>query len=124
MCGKEFIPKHTKSKGLYCSYKCSSFSRSKGFVIRKGYKILLLPNHPNASKQGYYAEHRYIVEQNIGRILNHNECVHHMNHKKQDNRIENLMLCESIGKHLPIFHPYSHVHRKPRKRNSTGQFAK
>jgi len=37
-------------------------------------------------------EHRYIMEQAIGRKLDRYEVVHHKNHNPRDNRIENLTI--------------------------------
>lgn len=64
-----------------------------------GYIFILMPEHPNANYMGYIQEHRFIMEQAIGRYLYPYETVHHINGIKDDNRIENLELLPDKGKH-------------------------
>lgn len=59
---------------------------------RNGYVYLKLGNY-------WVQEHRYVVEQFIGRKLRPEERVHHLNEIKTDNRIENLMLFDSQKEH-------------------------
>ncbi len=43
-----------------------------------GYVKIYKPRYPNGDKWGYILEHRYLVEQRIGRYLTGEEVVHHL----------------------------------------------
>jgi len=58
----------------------------------EGYILVYQPNHPKSFK-GWYYEHRLIMEQFHGRILEDWETVHHINGNKKDNSIKNLFVC-------------------------------
>lgn len=61
-------------------------------VIRyDGYVILKIPDYPN-SVNGYVLEHRYVMEQHLGRLLGSDEIVHHKDKNKQNNSLDNLEL--------------------------------
>lgn len=68
-------------------------------VIKKGdYLYCIVRNHPKANKHGYVLHHRVIVENHLGRLLNSDEEVHHINGNKHDNRVENLQVMKK-GQH-------------------------
>lgn len=70
-----------------------------GSIIVSGYRYLHVPDHPHATQDGYVAEHRLVVEGVIRRYLEPVEVVHHRNHRKLDNRPENLQLMENGSAH-------------------------
>lgn len=80
---------------------CSSLSKSlsgyknpawKGGRIHdaEGYILIWKPDHPFHNNDNYVREHRLVYEQFLGRYLTKEEEIHHINGKKDDNRIENL----------------------------------
>jgi hypothetical protein len=64
-----------------------------------GYVLVLMPEHPDATKAGYILEHRLVMEKMVGRRLRPEERVHHRNHVKTDNRPENLELFSNPAEH-------------------------
>ena len=59
-----------------------------------------------ANKDGYVMEHILIMEDAMGRYITRDEVVHHKNHKRDDNRIENL--------ELMTFNAHASLHMKER----------
>lgn len=78
-----------------------------------GYKYIYKPDHPFSVNHKYIMEHRLIFEKHLGRYLKSNEVIHHINENRLDNRIQNLKLYQSGGKHVAENHVV---------RNRLGQF--
>jgi hypothetical protein len=96
-CGKKHIAKgfcstHYRSYKAWLDKDRSYENRSKinPSVDKEGYVLLYLPEHPNASVNGQYSQHRLVMEQTLGRYLVKGENVHHKNGVRNDNRPENL----------------------------------
>ena len=72
-------------------------------INKEGYLLALVPNHPNARKDGYLYDHRVVMENFLGRLLLNTEVVHHINGVRDDNRIENLELM-TLASHSSLHH--------------------
>lgn len=96
-CKTTYKPLATKMNTLCCSWGCYSLFRKGrpriGYRYSRGYKYLFSPSHPDSNKQGYLAEHRAVGEVKIGRRLFKTEIVHHINGIRDDNRVENIVVC-------------------------------
>ena len=64
------------------------------------------PEHPSANSSGYVLRYRFLMEQEIGRLLTSEEIVHHVNGNPMDDRLENLAVITRGG------HSSIHRHRK------------
>lgn len=59
-------------------------------------------NHPRADARGRVFEHILVAEKILGRCLPNNAVVHHINERKDDNRPENLIICQDGAYHKLI----------------------
>lgn len=110
-CKKEFSVWPCQANGRkYCNPKCYDRYGSKnpkwrgGRIIVDEYVYIYIPSHDNATDNGYVCEHRLVMENSLGRLLSKGEVVHHIDGNKQNNKIENLKLVESTGKHFIQYH--------------------
>lgn len=102
-CGKKFCPPLESSK--YCSSKCSGGHKRQRFILKKGYKKILMATHPRADGKGYVFEHILIAEKVIGRTLAESEEVHHKDLDKLNNDPSNLVICASHSEHMAFHRP-------------------
>lgn len=81
------ISKETGKTGKYAS----RFMGGR-YLNHKGYVCLYMPEYKWCHKGGWIQEHRYVMQEHLGKRLLPKEHVHHINGVKTDNRIENLMV--------------------------------
>jgi CRISPR/Cas system CMR subunit Cmr4 (Cas7 group RAMP superfamily) len=86
----------------------------------RGYVMVRRPGHPMAEASGYVKEHRLVMAENLGRALEPQEHVHHINGDKSDNRSENLQLM-SDGEHKAHHNRTAIVSDATRAKMSTSQ---
>lgn len=124
VCGEHFIARNAQIKsgqGKYCSNKCATSAnvgikrseetkRKLSQALKASPNVKGLAGHKNPGwkggryvANGYWwlsidglviAEHRHVMEVHLSRKLRSDEIVHHINHDKLDNRIENLQILD------------------------------
>lgn len=118
--GKKGLFKHTEATKKLISKNIRRYRQTKrhkenvgnalrnkhGYKIAGGYAFIYVPEYRNAVKKapdkGYMLEHRYLMEQYLGRDLLKIEVIHHIDGNKVNNKIENLLLCSSNRFHQNI----------------------
>lgn len=110
-CGKEFYKTRRPGSGtvyggqILCSRECHSewvgkvYRQKHGPAVvtkrvRRGYVMLHIPA-ANGTPHRDILEHRYVMEQHLGRSLTEDETVHHINGDREDNALSNLELWSS-----------------------------
>ena len=78
----------------------------------QGYIGILKPTHPFCDDMGYVLEHRLIMEKQIGRYLHPTEHIHHINGKRNDNRLKNLKLFNDNSEHMKFHFPKGSIFGK------------
>lgn len=110
--GHQLISKLCRKHGIECQRRGPRGGEGHpewtgGRIVDKGGYILVHhPGHPMARRCGvdrkpcYVPEHRLVMAEHLGRMLESHEVVHHKNGIHDDNRIENLELFQSNADHL------------------------
>lgn len=120
------ISKHLKLRGIAMEPSCNrgkigaAHPAWKGGkeIDRDGYIRLYRPRHPWPRRNGMVLEHVAMMEKSMGRRIDNGECVHHLNHDRQDNRLENLQLM-TMSEHTRL-HRKLDIHK--RRRDENGRF--
>lgn len=90
-CGQATTIHHGRPREYLPGHNSHGVKRGEGrYVNNFGYVMLHKPDDPGADPKGYVRDHRYVMEQMLGRRLKQGEDVHHKNHDRTDNRPENL----------------------------------
>ena len=82
-------------------------------INQEGYRLIKCKEHPR-KQNGYVMEHTLIMENHLGRFLDNEEIVHHIDNNKLNNSINNLMLFPNTTEHTQ-FHWNNKLWRKKSK---------
>lgn len=105
---KKLIPNHVIIRTTMESERWIIRGRREGHS--KGYMRFLIPNHPNAMKDGYVYEHIYIMTIHLGCGIPKGYTVHHIDGNVENNKISNLRFL-TFSEHRKIHPPTPRTER-------------
>jgi hypothetical protein len=73
------------------------------------YRWVIVRGHPMADNRGRILEHRYVMSQQLGRLLLDSELVHHKDENKLNNHPDNLELLSGEAEHKQRHYPNARV---------------
>lgn len=97
---------------MFCGQACAVESRQPTEPVswRHNEDGYLVGEYCVRGVRHFYLQHRWVMEQALGRLLEDWEVVHHINHVRDDNRLENLEIRRRVE------HLVEHLLERPRKR--------
>jgi hypothetical protein len=110
-CGYEFYRTYisvVRAKHHFCDIECRTEYEKDithkpawktGEVEMLGYVFVKTIGHPYGNELGYVKRSRLVMEQYLGRYLEPDEIVHHINRERSDDSLENLMYFPSSAEH-------------------------
>jgi hypothetical protein len=87
------------------------YKDEKHILMHDGYALVYSPNHPRAIYGGFVKRAVLVMEEKLGRQLEHTEHIHHLNGKRDDDRMENLTIVTNSE------HARLHMKAKPNIKN-------
>lgn len=67
-------------------------NKHKPYITKEGYIQIYVPKNPEARENGYAPKHRVNAAKKLGRALNPDEVVHHIDGNKKNNKKGNLQV--------------------------------
>ena len=87
-------------------YLCKTKGGAKGYIVKRVRQKRLNGKFKGRMHRVLILQHRWVMEQHLGRKLHKSEQVHHIDMKKTNNHISNLWLC-SPSDHMSAHHSFN-----------------
>jgi hypothetical protein len=106
-----WMNKFNIKRRTFSDYKGKTSYQWKGGIRKRddGYILKWIPTNslyaPMKADKKYILQHRYVMAKHLGRLLDDNEIVHHIDGNKKNNKIQNLKLM-TRGEHIKLHKNY------------------